>query len=71
MKKDYLYFHSIANKHAPYLKNDAILKKIKCSTFDRNSYKNEKPIDIPNFNFVVSYKRPEVSVARVAIYHNT
>ena len=32
---------------------------------------NEEPIDIPNFNFVVSYKRPEVSAAGVAIYHNT
>ena len=28
-------------------------------------------IDFPNLNFVVSYKRPEVSAAGVAIYHNT
>ena len=32
--------------------------------------KNEKPIDIPNFNFVVSYKRPKVPAVGVAIYHN-
>ena len=33
--------------------------------------KNVEPIDIPNVNFVVSYKRPEVSAAGVAIYNNT
>ena len=33
--------------------------------------KNEEALDISNFNFVVSYKRSEVSAAGVAIYHNT
>ncbi|GFV62021.1 uncharacterized protein TNCV_4108241 [Trichonephila clavipes] len=33
--------------------------------------KNEGPLDIPNFNLVVSYKRPEVPAAGVTIYHNT
>lgn len=28
------------------------------------------PINIPNFNFVVSYKRQNVAVGGVAIYHN-
>ena len=33
--------------------------------------KNKEPIDIPNFNYVLSYKRPEVSAAEIATYHNT
>ncbi|GFV15839.1 hypothetical protein TNCV_988221 [Trichonephila clavipes] len=32
---------------------------------------NEEPLDIPNFNFVVSYKRPKARAADVAIYLNT
>ncbi|GFV86808.1 hypothetical protein TNCV_3965381 [Trichonephila clavipes] len=32
--------------------------------------KNEEPLDIPNFNIVASYKRPEVPAAGGAIYHN-
>ncbi|GFW25406.1 uncharacterized protein TNCV_3721341 [Trichonephila clavipes] len=32
--------------------------------------KNEEQLDIPNFTFVVSYKRTEVPAAGVAIYHN-
>lgn len=30
--------------------------------------RNEQPIDILNFKFVVSYKRPAVSPAGVAVY---
>ncbi|GFT09301.1 hypothetical protein TNCV_5061881 [Trichonephila clavipes] len=33
--------------------------------------RNEEPLDIPNFNFVVSNKRPEVPAVGVPIYHNT
>ncbi|GFX47076.1 uncharacterized protein TNCV_4664021 [Trichonephila clavipes] len=33
--------------------------------------KNEEPIHIPDFNFVASYKRPEVPAAGVAIYQHT
>ncbi|GFX52194.1 hypothetical protein TNCV_573971 [Trichonephila clavipes] len=34
--------------------------------------KNEEPIHIPDFNFVASYKRPEVpAAAGVAIYQHT
>ena len=33
--------------------------------------KNEEQFNIPNFNFVLSYKRPEVLAAGIAIYHNT
>ncbi|GFV26891.1 hypothetical protein TNCV_5038291 [Trichonephila clavipes] len=32
--------------------------------------KNEEPIHIPDFNFVASYKRPEVPAAGVAIYQH-
>ena len=59
------------HKHAPDLKNDAIVKKSNVLLLTETHMKNEEPIDIPNFNFVISYKRPEVSAAAVAIYHNT
>ncbi|GFV88250.1 ATP-dependent DNA helicase [Trichonephila clavipes] len=44
-------------------------KHLKRSTKTR--MKNEEPIHIPDFNFVASYKRPEVPAAGVAIYQHT
>ncbi|GFV57764.1 ATP-dependent DNA helicase [Trichonephila clavipes] len=44
-------------------------KHLKRST--KTHMKNEEPIHIPDFNFVASYKRPEVPAAGVAIYQHT
>ncbi|GFW15573.1 uncharacterized protein TNCV_4657131 [Trichonephila clavipes] len=57
--------------HAADLKNDAIVKKSNVLLLSEIRMKNEESLDIPNFNFVVSYKRPEVPAAGVAIYHKT
>ncbi|KAI4475792.1 hypothetical protein M0802_015027 [Mischocyttarus mexicanus] len=57
--------------HAPDRNNKIIVKKSNILLLTATHMKNEKSVDIPNFNFVLNYKRPEVSAAVVAIYHNT
>ncbi|KAI4483412.1 hypothetical protein M0802_013417 [Mischocyttarus mexicanus] len=59
------------NKHVPDLNNEVIVKTSNILLLTATHMKNEKSVDIPNFNFDVNYKRPEVSAAEVAIYHNT
>ncbi|GFU38934.1 hypothetical protein TNCV_1753551 [Trichonephila clavipes] len=57
--------------HVTDLKNDAIVKKSNVLLLSETRMKNEEPIHIPDFNFVASYKRPEVPAAGVAIYQHT
>lgn len=57
--------------HAADLRNDTIVKNSNVLLLSETRMKTEEPIDMPNFNFIVSYKRPEVPAAGVAIYHNT
>ena len=59
------------HEHAADLKNDVIVKKSNFLVLSETRIKNEEPLDIPSFNFVVSYKIPEVPAAGVAIYHDT
>ncbi|GFU05918.1 uncharacterized protein TNCV_3394861 [Trichonephila clavipes] len=56
--------------HVTDLKNDAIVKKSNVLLLSETRMKNEEPIHIPDFNFVASYKRPEVPAAGVAIYQH-
>ena len=56
--------------HAADLKN-VIIKKSNFLFLSETCMKNEEQFNIPNFNFVLSYKRPEVLAAGIAIYHNT
>ncbi|GFX37497.1 uncharacterized protein TNCV_4899271 [Trichonephila clavipes] len=57
--------------HVTDLKNEAIVKKSNVLLLSETRMKNEEPIHIPDFNFVASYKRPEVPAAGVAIYQHT
>ncbi|GFW60676.1 uncharacterized protein TNCV_570221 [Trichonephila clavipes] len=56
--------------HVTDLKIDAIVKKSNVLLLSETRMKNEEPIHIPDFNFVASYKRPEVPAAGVAIYQH-
>lgn len=56
--------------HAADLELDAIVKKIDVLILSETHMKNEEVIDIPNFNFVVSFKRPDRAAGGVAIYNN-
>lgn len=57
------------NAHALDL-NDTILGKSNVLILTETHMANEQSIDIPNFNCIVQYKRPQVKAAGVAIYHN-
>lgn len=52
-------------------KNDAIVKNLNVLLLSETRMENEEPLNIPNFSFVVIYKRPKVPAAAAAIYHNT
>lgn len=50
--------------------NDTVLQRSNVLIFTETHMTNEQPINIPNFNCIISYKRPQVPAAGVAIYHN-
>lgn len=52
------------------MKNDAIINNSNVLLLSETRMKNGVPIDIPNLNFVVSYKRTQFEVVGVAVYHN-
>lgn len=50
--------------------DDIIVKNSTVLILSETHMSNEEPIDIPNFNCIVHFKRSQVSAAGVAIYHN-
>lgn len=49
---------------------DAVTRRSNFLLLSETWLQNEERVDIPNFNFVVQYKRPNVRAGGVAIYRN-
>lgn len=57
--------------HVADIEIDAVIKKMNVLILSETHMQNEETFDIPNFNFVASFKRPQYPAAGVAIYQNS
>ncbi|KAF0709831.1 Uncharacterized protein FWK35_00037850, partial [Aphis craccivora] len=58
-------------EHVNDLEIDALVKKINVLILSETHMGNDEKIDIPNFNFVASFRRNNRPAGRIVIYQNT
>lgn len=56
--------------HEADLQIDALVKKKNVMILTETHMNNEEIVDLPNFNFVASFKRPAFPAGGIAVYQN-